>query len=84
MHVAMQRRGLLPRVFTLTCYQAVLFCYKYLKDYSLLRFPQTGALSCADFPQLHVLKRGPGYGAATDRPTTWSYSLCLMALVACS
>jgi len=48
---------------------AVVFCYRYLKDYSLLRFPQTGALSCADFPQLHVLKRGPGHGAATDRPT---------------
>ena len=28
------------------------------KDYSLLRFPQTGALSCADFPQLHFLKTG--------------------------
>ncbi len=69
MHVAMQRRGLLPRVFTLTCCQAVLFCYWYLKDYSLLCFPQTGALSCADFPQLRVLKRGPGHGAATDRYT---------------
>ena len=72
-HVAIPRRGLLPRVFTLAGrpgswpqplpgrMRRRSFSVTESEDYSPLRFPQTGALSCADFPQRR--------SAATDRPT---------------
>ncbi len=51
----MQRRGLLPRVFTLTGEKKEklrrFFSVTLFEDCSPLRFPQTGALPCADFPQ---------------------------------
>jgi len=53
-HVAIRRRGLLPRVFTLAGEKKEklrrLFSVTDGKDYSLLCFPQSGALPCADFP----------------------------------
>jgi len=53
-YVAIRRRGLLPRVFTLAGEKKEklrrLFSVTDGKDYSLLCFPQSGALPCADFP----------------------------------
>ena len=74
--VAIQRRGLLPRVFTLTFRR--LFSVTLPEDYSPLCFPQTGALSCADFPRRR--------DAATDRLTIKGlqrYELFLNPLEGC-
>ena len=49
-YVAAWRRGLLPRVFTLAGLLRRSFSVTDGKDYSLLCFPQSGALPCADFP----------------------------------
>ena len=68
--VATNSRELLPRVFTLTL-SGGCFLLPLAKDYSLLRFPQTGALSCADFPQRSApeMTGAQEHDAATDRPT---------------